>query len=66
MLNRLLHEAQESNILLSGQPLNVRLLNALRQCKANSIALKQVEIAHLLGVSTEAVNRELRRPRQGK
>jgi CRP-like cAMP-binding protein len=63
-LNRLLHDAQESNILFSGKPLNVRLLNALGQCKANSIALKQVEIAHLLGVSSEAINRELRRPRR--
>jgi len=64
MLNRLLHDAQESNVLLSGQRLDVRLLNALQLCKARSIALKQVEIARLLGVSTEAINRELRSARE--
>jgi CRP/FNR family cyclic AMP-dependent transcriptional regulator len=60
ILNHSLHQSQLSHVLLSGNRVRKRVQNALLQCALGISDLKQVELAQLLGVSAETINRKLR------
>lgn len=53
-------DSQKSLIALSGRRVRARLIDAIAESQARSLSLRQVELAGLLGVSAETVNREMR------
>jgi len=63
ILNLSLHQSQLSHLLLSGNRVQKRLDHALH-CASGISDVKQVELAQLLGVSAETVNRRLRNERE--
>ncbi len=52
------NQAQRWLILFSGQRVQKRVMNALAECKSKSVVLNRVELAQLLGVSSETLSRK--------
>lgn len=61
ILNLALQESQRARMLLSGDRARTRLANALQLCTSVG-DLKEVELAEILGISSETVSRKLQNP----
>ncbi len=62
-LNLSLHKAQRLKLSISGDRVRNRLYTALVECNNRDLHLKQIELAEIVGVSPETVNRELHKMR---
>lgn len=63
MLNFTLHEAQRAKLSISGDRVRSRLYTALLECNNRELHVRQVELAEIIGVPPETVNRELHKMR---